>query len=283
MAEIEKKNIEDGSCYLTTSQNELIEAGIYGRLPISLKSRTLSAEQTIGSLLRDSIKNINITQGKIDPKNTQAITVEKLFPSAFSFLYKSSPPPPIRLIKLFIILSCLYAPNIEGGRSAAAIVTQEIQRKYSAFSFDESIYNKRLDGLRQGLRISLTRLSEYGIPKDTSSLNNWFSRVFANENSQIMACALCLLFIDNSFQQISGAVVKKDSGLGAKQNFVRLSKTAFPEFSQRTSLLLYNDDQECGALNITWHTDNKQDATLTHTDIKRFGLQEGQKVNLLFQ
>jgi len=109
---------------------------------VNVKSRTLSHEQIIESLIANDIKEVNASPAEVKFDDIQPATIEKTFPAAAPFILSLDDAVAQRILSILRLLGYLAKSGPEG-YAACDIVVEEMLKNYPSFSLESATIKKK--------------------------------------------------------------------------------------------------------------------------------------------
>ncbi len=139
---IKKRCLAEGNAYIITDGKHLIEALIYSEMIVNVKSRTLSHEQIIESLIANDIKEVNASPAEVKFDDIQPATIEKTFPAAAPFILSLDDAIAQRILSILRLLGYLAKSGPEG-YAAFDVVIEEILKNHPSFSLEGTHWSRK--------------------------------------------------------------------------------------------------------------------------------------------
>ena len=282
---IEEKGFDNGIAFIATQDDSIIEARLYGGIVISFKCLRLSPEQILGVLASGTIKDITLQKSDIQPRDAQPEVVAQTFPAAVA----ASALTPARtahsrMLRIVQMMSALTGMDKDQGAKAFDIVSRQIAALYPGFKLDPETIGKRIEEVGEKFGIATGFLAGKPMPGDIYSAPQWvFSQFEAVVAGAMKEVILFFIFFGAVSGKVLSTTVEKETSLGAKKGFAILSSAVYPELKGSSSAFVYKGAEKIGELKIDWQTNKKTAVALTKADLDRFGLENGTKVNLVFE
>ena len=275
-----KKNFEDGRAYIITGSNHLIEAKVYSTVIINLKSRTLSNDQIVEALLADDISKVNDSPEAVGLEDIQPAVIKKLFRAEAPFILDPEDAAPQRLFSVLKLMGQL-SRNDGDGIEAFDIIADEILRRYHHFSLERVDVKKRITSFSNDYAINSPFLNTETIPPGNRSIPDWVFNSLVVDDLIFKNIILYYIFFGELRPPMFRATVKKESGLAAKNGFVRLSRVFYKDMTANNHITIFKGSLKAGELPVAWHSDNKADLFVTNADLNKCRLSDGETVNLI--
>jgi long-chain acyl-CoA synthetase len=278
-----EKGFENGVVFIMTRNASMIEAHIYGGVIILLKSLRLSFDQICDVLSRGDIREITFQKAEVRPELAQAQTIAYTFPPTVAAMASNhARTTHSKLIRMVDLMSGLIKANKDEGAKAFDIMGRQIALLYPGFLPEVSAIQERIDRLHEEFGISTRFLDGKELPADIYSVPAWvFTHFEAIDNNLMREVVLYFVLFGEVTKKIVRTTVEKESGYGAKMSHARLSKAAHPAMQDSGSAIIFRGAENIGTIKIDWHTEKKKTLSLTKTDLEAFGLDGGDKINLI--
>jgi hypothetical protein len=277
---VRNKGLEDGIAYIVTGGAHLIEAQLYGGVIINVKSRTLSHDQIVEHLLAGDVKKVDVSQGDIKADAVQAGTIRDIFRASSQFVLTPGGIIPRRLFKLLRLLGSL-APDGARDFGAFDIITAEIMKRYANFSLDRALVRKRMEDFSNEFLIAVPSLDSRPMPADDHYMPGWILESVVMPESQFKDILIHYICFGEMFTPVLRTSVKKESGIGAKMGFARMSKTVYGTAAVSNNVVIFKGMTRMGDLHLTWHSENKSGILVTQADIEKLDIKDGDTVSLV--
>jgi hypothetical protein len=276
-----KKNFEAGRAYIITGSNHLIEAKVYDTVIINLKSRTLSNEQIIDALLADDISKVNDSPEAVRLEDIQPAVIKNLFRAGAPFILDPEDAAPQRLFSVLKLMGQLSRFDGEGLESFD-IIADEILRRYPNFSLERVDVKKRITTFSSDYAISSSFLNTETIPPNSRNIPDWVFNSLIVDDLIFKNLIFYYIFFGELRPPMFRATVKKESGLAAKNGFVRLYRGFYKDMTDNNHVAIFKGSLKAGELTVAWHSDSKAELSVTNADLNKYGLSDGETVNMIF-
>ena len=279
---IKKGSVQDGNAYIITGDRHLIEALIYNEIIVHVKSRTLSHDQIIESLLTNDIKEVNASAANVKFEDVNAITIEKTFRSSAPFILSVDEAVAYRILRILRLLAHLAKSGPEC-HAAFDVVTEEILKNYPGFSFDSATISKRVDDFSNEFLIAYPFRSGYPMPSDPRLIPEWVFNRIMMPDSLFKDIFLYFIFFGDLFQPVFKTIVKKESGFGAKVGVARMSRVIYSPACNGNIVSIYKGAAKVGDLQLNCHSEKKTGILITQADLDKLNVRDGDTVSLTFK
>jgi hypothetical protein len=279
---IKQKGLEDGRAYIITGAKQLIEAQIYSAIIVQVKSRTLSHEQIMGSLLTGDITQVDESPAHVRLEDANPETIRHTFHAFSQFILSPDDATPQRLLKILRLLARLGKSGSEG-LAALDIIVADMKNAYPKFSLESSVIKKRIDEFSNEFLIAYPFLNGDPIPLEKRQVPMWIFEKISMPESLFKDIFLYFIFFGDYFLPIYKAIVKKESGFGAKVGTARLSKVIYSAALNCEAAAIFKGIAQMGELKINWHSEKKTGVLITQVDLDKLGMRDGDTVNLIFK
>ncbi len=281
-AVIKKRCLEEGNAYIITGGKHLIEALIYNEVIVNVKSRTLSHEQIIESLIANDIKEVNASPAEVKFDDIQPATIEKTFPAAAPFILSLDDTVAKRILNILRLLGHLAKSGPEG-YAAFDVVTEEILKNYPGFSLESATVKKRIDNFSNEFLIANPFHNGEALPSERRFVPGWiFSRIMMPD-SLFKEIFLYFVFFGDLFQPVFKTIVKKESGFGAKVGVARMSRIIYSAACSANTVSIFKGAAKAGELQINCHSEKKTGILMTQADMDKLNIKDGDTVSLTFR
>jgi hypothetical protein len=282
---IEEKGFDNGVAFITTPNESIIEAHIYSGIIIYIKSLRLSFDQIYGILSSGDIKEISFRKAEVKADIVQPQVITQTFPKAVSaFVTNLGTTPLIKLITVVNLLSVLTRVDEKEGMKAFDIMCRQLSTVYPEFLPEVSTLNKRMGRVADEFGIPAEFFRNKSLPANIYSAPTWvFSNLESLPTGSMKDVILYFIFFGNMFPKAIRTTVGKETSLGAKQGYATLSKAVHAELQNNSSASIFRGTEKLGDIKINWNTDKKSTALFTKADMDKLGLQNDEKVNLIFE
>jgi hypothetical protein len=279
---IKKECLGDSNAYLITGGKHLIEALVCNEVIVHVKSRTLSHEQIIESLVTNDITEVSASPAHVKFEDVHPATVEKTFPSAAPFLLSLDDSLVHRLLSILRLLGHLAKCGPEG-YAAFDVVTDAILDNYPGFSLDITTVKKRIDNFSNEFLIAYPFQNGDFLLSDRRLIPEWvFSRIMMPD-SLFKDIFLYFIFFGDLFQPVFKTIVKKESGFGAKVGVARMSRIIYSSACNSSTVSIYKGASKAGDLQLICHSEKKTGILITQADLDKLKLRDGDTVSLTFK
>lgn len=279
---IRKGCIEEGNAYVITGGKHLIEALIYNEMIVHVKSRTLSYEQIIESLVTNDIREVNASVAKVKLEDVNPATIEKIFPSAAPFILSLDDAVAHRILSILRLLGYLTRYGLEG-YAAFDVITEEILKNCPGFSIDGAMVKKRIDDFSNEFLIAYPFQSGDLLPPDRRLIPEWVFTKMTMPDSLFKDIFLYYIFFGDLFQTVFKTIVKKESGFGAKVGVARMSKVIYGTACNGSMVSIYKGAAKVGDLQLICHSEKKTGILITQVDLDKLKIRDGDTVSLTFK
>jgi len=281
---IEEKGFDNGIVYIMTPNASIIEAHVYNGIIIFCKSLRLSSEQILSVLKSGEIKELTFQKGDIKPEIAQSQVIAQTITGALAAPAKDPARTPLtKLLSAFKLLSSITNKEKLDRTAVFDLVCKQMSVYYRGFLSDVSTLGLRIDTACRELGISKALITSAPPPTDMYSLPEWvFNNFSALPNGPMKDMLLYYIFFGEMPRSVIRTTIEKNASLGAKQGYVVLSKTVYPAFQTHSTAAVFRGMQSLGDISISWHTDKKNAALFTKTDMDRLGLNNEETISLIF-
>lgn len=279
---IKQKGLEDGRAYIITGAKQLIEAQIYSAIIVQVKSRTLSHDQIMGSLLAGDITQVDESPAHVRLEDANPETIRQTFHAFSQFILSPEEASPQRLLKIIRLLGRLGKSGAEG-LAALDIIVNDIKSTYPKFSLESSVIKKRIDEFSNEFLIAYPFTNGEPIPVDRRQVPMWILEKVAMPESLFKDIFLYFIFFGDYFLPVYKAMVKKESGFGAKVGTARLSKVIYSAALNCEAAAIFKGVAQMGELKINWHSEKKTGVLITQVDLDKLNMRDGDTVSLIFK
>lgn len=281
--ELARARFANGMMYLIGEDNHVVELVMHAGLMTNAKCRGRNLDETIEHLKTGNFKQARLTPGETKPGMIHPETLLKLLPLCAPDALNPSAMEPERMVLIISLIAQFDASENENELQAARRLIAYIEQFYPTFSFDRAAIQKRIAGLRTDHNIAVPNLHEETVPQEAKRIPGWIMGALAKVPSRRLKSFLqYYLLFGESPQKMLGIQAKKDTSLGAKQGYIKLSRVLYPQYSNRTMVTLFGNLSNAGDYNIIWHSESKRELLITKTDFERSGLGQNDMVVILF-
>ena len=279
---IKKRCLAEGNAYIITEGKHLIEALIYSEVIVNVKSRTLSHEQIIESLIANDIKEVNASPAEVIFDDIQPATIEKTFPAAAPFILSLDDAVAQRILSILRLLGYLAKSGPEG-YAACDIVVEEMLKNYPSFSLESATIKKRIDDFSNEFLIAYPFRNGEELPSERRFVPGWiFSRIMMPDNL-FKEIFLYFIFFGDLFQPVFKTIVKKETGFGAKVGVARMSRVIYSAACSANTVSIFKGAVKSGDLQINCHSEKKTGILMTQSDMDKLNIKDGDTVSLTFR
>jgi hypothetical protein len=281
-ATIEEQGFDEGTLFMMTPNNSVVEAHLYSGIIIYFKSLRLSFDEICGCLTSGDLTEITFQKSEIKPEIAQGLVIAQTFPAAIAASALNPAKTTLfKLNRIVRLMSSLIKSDKKAGHQACEIISRQVTTLYRGFLPDIPAIKSRINWLGEKFGIS-TNFPENKMPVDLYEIPDWvFKNIESLTDNLIRELVLYFIFFGEVFKKFIRTAVEKETSLGAKQGFAVLSKAVYPELQNSKSVILFNGAERIGDMKIDWHTDKKHSVLLTKADLDSLSLENGTKINLL--
>ena len=279
---IENDGFEDGVIFITTTDNRLLELHLYAGLIINIKSRVLSAEEALKVITDGEFKGMNMLAKAVSLDTIQPAIIEKTLAVVGDRPFDPKRVPESRLVHLLGLLAYLASGSQSDYAAIFRKLTSRLESLYPDFSLDLMTIKRRIRDLYMSNGIEIPELPAETASHDSAAiLNTVLNRTRLWDNTVLAATIIYYIFFGRLINQVHAAKVKKDDGFGARAGSLKLSKTVYPQFPDKGTLLVFHQNRELGEMLITASPDKRPEVIFAKLDLDRLSLKDGDSVILL--
>ncbi len=279
---VKKKNLEEGIAYIITGDKHLIEAQIYHEVIVHVKSRTLSHEHIIDSLLFDNISEVTESPSNISLDDIQPAMIARTFHVCSPFVLTADDTVAQRLLSLMRLLGYLVKSGADGN-AAFDVVAAAISGAYPKFSLESAIIKKRIDDFSNEFLIAYPFLNSEPLPTDGRLIPGWVFNKITIPDGPFKDIYIYFIFLGEIFEPVFRTIVKKESGFGAKVGHARMSRVIYSIAAKSKSVVIFKGASQAGELNLLCHSEKKTGILITKTDLDELSIRDGDTVSLIFK
>lgn len=281
--ELERAHFANGTMYSIGADNHVVELMMYAGFIINAKCRGRTLDETIDHLKVGDFKQVKLTEGEVRLESIHSTTLLKLAPLCAADALKPSSMNPQRMALIISLIAHLDASEEADGLQAALMLTSYIEQFYATFSLDRTAIQKRITSLGAEHNIIIPSLHQDMVPLEAKRIPGWIMSVLSKVPSRrLRSFAQYYVLFGESPQKMLGILAKKDTSLGAKPGFIKLSKALYAPYSNSETVTLFGNLRNAGDYGIIWHSENKRELLITKADFERSGLGQSDTVVVLF-
>jgi hypothetical protein len=279
---IKNKNLEEGTVYIITGDKHLVEVQIYYEVIVHVKSRTLSHEQIIDSLLSGNVGEVTESPSNISLDDIQPATIAKTFHACAPFIFNVDDAMVKRFLSLIRLLGYVVKSGADGF-AAFDVITTAIYGAYPKFSLESAIIKKRIEDFSNEFLIAYPFLNSEPLPPDGRLIPGWIFNRITIPDGLFKDIFIYFIFLGDIFEPIFRTIVKKESSFGAKVDHARMSKVIYSAAAKSNSVVIFKGASKAGELNLLCHSEKKTGILITQTDLNKLGIRDGDTVSLIFK
>jgi hypothetical protein len=277
---IKKRGFEEGHIYIVNGSKHLIEAEMYAALIVHVKSRTLSYEQIIETILAGDISKADESPGSLKMDEFQTSTIKKIFRISAPFVLGPDGASPQRLFHILKLMGHLTKSD-DDGLEAFDIIADEITKRYPNFSLEREAIKKRIYDFSNEYLASSPFLNSDTIPNNRRKIGEWVFNSIALQDSILKDVVLYFIFFGKMLRPVVKTFAKKEPGLAAKAGTARLSRVVYHANPDSNMVTIFMGNANLGELNLSWHAENKPGILIPKANLDKLGLKDGDTISLV--
>lgn len=281
--ELARSNFANGTLYIIGADNHIVELTMYAGFVVNAKCRGRTIEDIMGQLKIGDVKQIRLTVAEVKPEFIKPEILTRFLDLCAAEALRPSAMKPERMAVIISLIADLDASEIEANVQAAVGLVSYIERFYPNFSFERTPLQKRIQGLVTEHNVIIPGLHQDLVPMEAKRIPAWLVSVLSTIPSRrLRSFAQYYLLFGEAPQKMLGLTAKKDTSLGAKPGYVKLSKSQYAPYSNSAIVTLFSNLRNAGDFRIIWHSENKRELFITKADYERAGLGQNDTIVVLF-
>lgn len=260
----------------------MLEAHVFGGIIINIRSTAMPFVDAMNTILGGSVKDIKAAGTVVKPGNIQPFVVKKLLPLAAPYVFSSQKLKLPVMMQTLKLMGYATRSDISEIRAITDDIVREISKVNTKFAINRITTQNRIKRLKETYGIEMLGLANDIMPEGEKEAFVWIlDYINLDESNALLDNVAYFIFFGEFLEQLITAKSKKDDRFGAKQGFIKLSKTTYQKFSDKNNAAIFYQNKQKASFGINWISDKKSDILFAKSDLENLGLAEGDTVTLI--